>query len=254
MPLTGEARKATVGEQALLPHPHRPLVVHKRRDSTWESYNWSGYAVTGASGSVTDVKGSWVVPAIQGTCPSTNQYSSFWVGIDGFSSNSVEQLGTDSDCQNGVPTYYAWFEFYPHPMFIINNLAVNVGDKVSAEVKYSGNNTFTASITDVSTGHAFSTTTTMRRAQRSSAEWIAEAPSSVGGVLPLANFGVVDFGADYTSVNNTNDATVGGVTKPFNLFGSPPAVPSQSACRMRPALAESLAPDSFSTNVARLAL
>jgi Peptidase A4 family len=75
----------------------------------------SGYAVTGAAGSVTDVKGSWVVPAVQGSRPSTNQYASFWVGIDGFSSNTVEQIGTDSDCQNGAPTNYAWFEFYPHP-------------------------------------------------------------------------------------------------------------------------------------------
>ena len=40
-------------------------------------------------------------------------YSSFWVGIDGYSSSSVEQLGTDSDCAGNTPDYYAWWEMYP---------------------------------------------------------------------------------------------------------------------------------------------
>src|SRR5712692_8671734 len=104
------------------------------RSGSFQSTNWSGYAVTGPSKSVTDAKGSWIVPAITGTCPSTNQYSSHWVGIDGFSSNTVEQTGTDSDCQNGAPTYYAWYEFYPHPSFLISGLTIRPLDVISAEV------------------------------------------------------------------------------------------------------------------------
>ena len=198
---------------------HDPIKIHHIRDGIVSSTNWSGYAVTGAPGSVTDVKASWTVPAIQGSCPSTNQYSSFWVGIDGYSDNSVEQIGTDSDCQNGAPTYYAWFEFYPHPMFIINSLTVNPGDTISAEVKYSGKNQFTVSISDVNTGQSFSTTTRVN-AQRSSAEWIAEAPSSAGGVLPLADFGTAYFGLNYTAVASTSYATVGGKTSAIGSFGS----------------------------------
>ena len=26
---------------------------------------------------------------------------------------TVEQTGTDSDCNGGSPVYYAWYEFYP---------------------------------------------------------------------------------------------------------------------------------------------
>lgn len=106
------------------------------------STNWSGYAVTGPVGSVADVKGSWTVPAIQGSCSAgskkqpNNQYSSFWVGIDGYNSNTVEQTGTDSDCQNGKQVYYAWYEFYPQPSFIISSLVIHSGDVISAEVKY----------------------------------------------------------------------------------------------------------------------
>src|SRR6266852_9847638 len=116
-----------------LPVPQLTLAP-RAHDGSFTSTNWSGYAVTGASGSVSDAKGSWTVPAIQGTCPSTNQYSSFWVGIDGFSSGTVEQTGTDSDCQNGSPTYYAWYEFYPKPSFIASGITVHPGDVIKAEV------------------------------------------------------------------------------------------------------------------------
>jgi hypothetical protein len=57
--------------------------MHHRCNQTVSSYNWSGYVVETAAGAVTDVKGSWSVLAIQGSCPRTHQYASFWVGIDG---------------------------------------------------------------------------------------------------------------------------------------------------------------------------
>src|SRR5271165_3522741 len=97
------------------PHRHRPaLIRHTHEDGTAVSTNWSGYAVTGANGSVTSVTGSWVVPPA--TCTEaggSKAYASFWVGIDGWNSSSVEQTGTDSDCSSGKPLYYAWYEFYP---------------------------------------------------------------------------------------------------------------------------------------------
>src|SRR2546426_5846265 len=203
-----------------LPVPQLTLAP-RAHDGSFQSTNWSGYAVTGASGSVSDAKGSWTVPAIQGTCPSTNQYSSFWVGIDGFSSGTVEQTGTDSDCQNGVPTYYAWFEFYPHPMFSINTMTIQPGDVISAEVQYAPQTRlFTASIKNATTGQSFSTSARVNRARRSSAEWIAEAPSSAGGILPLAAFGTSFYGVDNTGVANTSDATVSGTIAPIGSFGS----------------------------------
>src|SRR5262245_47089269 len=83
---------------------HIPMIHLRHGRSTATSTNWSGYAVTGPNGSVSDVKASWYVPTA--SCPpSPNQYASFWVGIDGYSSNTVEQIGTDSDCQNGTPVY-----------------------------------------------------------------------------------------------------------------------------------------------------
>ena len=204
---------------------HIPIIIRERRNSVTTSSNWSGYAVTGARNSVSDVKGSWIVPAIQGACGSTDQYSSFWIGIDGYNSNTVEQIGTDSDCQGGAPTYYAWYEFYPHWSYGISlTPQIAPGDVISAEVK-SSNGVFTVTLNDMTTGQSFSTNVKMNNAQRSSAEWIAEAPWS-GGVLPLANFGTAQYGANYTHVPATATATINGVTRALGAFGDPTAAGS----------------------------
>jgi hypothetical protein len=182
------------------------------------STNWAGYAVTGSN--VTDVKGSWIEPKIQGTCPTAkNEYASFWVGIDGYSSATVEQTGTDSDCQGGSPTYYAWYEAYPNPSHLISTLTISAGDKISAEVKYSfSTHKFTLTLKDVTKAKSFSTAVSVSGAKRNSAEWIAEAPSSSSGILPLANFGTVSFGTDYTAVASTNYATIAGHTGKIGSF------------------------------------
>ena len=192
-----------------------PRISHDSVKST----NWSGYAVTGSTGSVTDAKGSWIVPAIQGSCSATNQYSSFWVGIDGYNSGTLEQTGTDSDCQGGSPTYYAWYEFYPHTSFIFSGLTIHPGDKISAEAHFSGRS-FTVTITDTTTGQSASKSSRVNSAQRSSAEWIAEAPSSSGRVLPLADLGAASFGTDNTGISSTNFATINGSTGAIGSFGS----------------------------------
>jgi hypothetical protein len=185
--------------------------------STTSSLNWAGYVVTGASGSITTASGSWVQPAV--TCPSSgNTYAAFWVGIDGYSDSTVEQTGTLAECQSGTATYFAWYEFYPRPSFEITTISVHAGDVMSASVQYTSGK-FVVTITDVTTGQTFSTSAKVN-AQRTSAEWIAEAPSSGGSILPLADFGTASFGSDYTGVASTNYATISGTTGAIGSFGT----------------------------------
>jgi len=199
---------------------HAPMILRELHDRHATSGNWSGYAVTGGTGSITGVKGSWVVPEIQGPCqPSDRNFASFWVGIDGFSSATVEQLGTDSDCVRGVPTYFAWIEIFPFRSFTIQTVSVSPGDVVSAEVSFASGR-FTLAMTNETTAETFRTSVRFPFARRRSAEWIAEAPSGSAGTLPLANFGTVGFGADNTGVNGTNAATVNGVSGPIGSFGN----------------------------------
>jgi hypothetical protein len=193
---------------------HRNIIIRERHGTQVTSSNWSGYAVIGARDSVTDATGSWIVPVVD--CASTpNAYSATWVGIDGYSSNTVEQIGTESDCVNGQAENYAWFEFYPHFSYTIESVPIKGDDLVSAEVKYSGGK-FVVSIS-VNSGAPFSTSTKLNQADRSSAEWIVEAPYS-GGVLPLADFNTVSFGVDHTAVKGTNDAVIGDASGPIGSF------------------------------------
>ena len=218
--------------------------VLRINESSVYSTNWSGYAVTGSTGSVSSVSGSWIVPTLASN--SGSALAAFWVGIDGYSSNTVEQTGTliaTSSAQTtyGVPAYSAWYEFYPAGMVIINN-KVTPGDVIYANVTYTGTSTtrgifgwstffardppsrlsskFAVNITDITAGWTFTTTGTVTNAARSSAEWIAEAPSSSRGVLPLANFGTMSFGNDSTGVTGTCYATVSTVTAAIGSFSS----------------------------------
>lgn len=171
----GRPELARMTRAGLRSHGH--VRIHRQRAAaSWDSENWGGYAISGASGaglpdgSVTEVKGSWKVPAIS-ACPSSGSadadaYSSFWTGMDGWASNSetVEQIGTDSDCvsldgtKTDTPTYYAWYEFYPQNSYVIEfpkgcsspaeakdtvrvgttpTTCVEPGDTISAEVTWS---------------------------------------------------------------------------------------------------------------------
>jgi hypothetical protein len=180
---------ARLPQRAFLPrHHHAPRI---RDRSTTNSSNWAGYAVTGSN--FTDIVATWQVPKVQpGGTSDPSTYSAVWVGIDGDTSNSVEQCGTEQDYTQGQAQYSAWFEIYPSKFNVTldpTGYPVAAGDFINAEVKYLGNNQFFLSLTS-SQGWTATTTQTYAGAQLSSAEWIVEAPSTARSkVLPLADFG-----------------------------------------------------------------
>jgi hypothetical protein len=168
--------------------------------TTDESTNWSGYAATGANGAFSSVSASWKEPTA--TCSSRSaQYASFWVGLDGFSSDSVEQTGTDSDCSGRSPDYYGWYEMFPADPVNFSN-KVSPGDSFTASGTVSGTETYTLVLKDVTKGWTQTITKNQSGLDRSSAEVITEAPSSESGVLPLANFGTVSYSA--STANGTS--------------------------------------------------
>jgi Peptidase A4 family len=172
------------------------------------SSNWAGYADTGPSGDFTDVTSSWVQPA--GHCSSGDQYAAFWVGLDGYSSRTVEQIGSEVDCVGQTPEYSAWYEIYPSPEVAFSN-PVQAGDQLFASVSYEGSNKFRLTITDSTEHWKRSATRRLAGAARSSAEVIAEAPccTDSGGILPLTDFGTASFSA--ATVNNADLCTLAPV-------------------------------------------
>jgi len=171
-----------------------------------ESTNWSGYAAT--TGTYTSVSASWTQPA--GTCRSGDQYAAFWVGLDGYSSSTVEQTGSEVDCAGRTPHYYGWYEMYPGASSDYSN-PVSAGDHFTASVTYTGSNNFQLVLSDTTKGWTQTQNQTLAGAARSSAEVIAEAPccTARGGILPLTNFGTVNFtGAKAGTAANTAGASL----------------------------------------------
>ena len=137
------------------------------------------------------VSPSWTQPAVD--CSKTpTAWSAFWVGLDGDTTNTVEQTGTEADCSKGTAVYYAWFEMYPKfPVNYTN--PVSAGDSFAASVTYAGSGYFKLTLSDATRGWSRTTTQRLKSAKLGSAGAIAEAPSGSGGVLPLADFGTAAF-------------------------------------------------------------
>ncbi len=156
--------------------------------------NWAGYAdVSTADGTFTNVSGSWTVPRL--TCTQEDRITSDWVGLDGFSSSTVEQDGTASQCFEGTPVYYSWYEMYPAGTVEVG-ASVAAGDSISASVARSGSR-YTLKLTDAThPANSFSTTASCPASTclDTSAEWIAERQAYAStGIVPEAQFSTVKF-------------------------------------------------------------
>ncbi len=153
------------------------------------SFNWSGFADTeGASNKVSSVSGEWVIPYVQ--CPGgpyryQDAIIAQWIGIDGFSDQTVEQLGTAAWCFEGVTYYYDWYEMFPAGTIeegtqacINNNVdCPQPGDHISASVTATAAGNYTLSLTDrTNPAESFSVTASCAPSTclDSSAEWIVE--------------------------------------------------------------------------------
>jgi hypothetical protein len=172
-----------------------------------QSTNWSGYADTGSNFS--KVTASWTEPSLS-SCGFTIALAAFWVGIDGYSSDTVEQDGTLIECYFGSVYQYTWWEMYPTNDIQTVGDTLSPGDSISASVVRSGDS-YTLAVTDsTNSANSFSTTQTCSDCANSSAEWIAEAPSGEFGVYPLADFG------SWTAANATvTEGSTSGVISSF---------------------------------------
>jgi Peptidase A4 family len=209
-----------------------------------QSINWSGYAdAESGSNTVSQVSGTWTMPAV--TClpaPYENQdaFLANWVGIDGYTDQTVEQLGTAAQCYEGVKYYYVWYEMYPANTVeegttacINNNVdCPQPGDQISASVSVtpagSGENNYKLTLVDHTRPDESFTTTQQCAAttcEDASAEWIVERPATLPPppapiqILPLADFtrtfftsGLVASGGRLSSIQGFKDGSVNDIS------------------------------------------
>lgn len=110
----------------------------------------------------------------------------------------------------------------PHALAPLT-LAINPGDAISAAVQYDGSNQHTLSLKDITSGQSYSTNQSTTPADaRSSAEWIAEAPTiqyrnGTSSNSTLVNLGTVVFSNASASLGNS----IGTVnSEPIDGFSS----------------------------------
>ncbi len=176
------------------------------------SANWSGYVAQTKSGNAfSSVSGSWIEP--RANCSVGQGHASFWVGLGGTGqvSQSLEQVGTAADCNaGGSADHYAWYELVPAAPVRLG-LTISPGDHLTGKVSVQGTSV-TVSLADATTGQSATKTLQMSNPDLSSAEWIAEAPSScdqTGNCSPLqlADFGTVQF-SHASATSGTHTGTI----------------------------------------------
>lgn len=188
-----------------------------------DSFNWSGYvdAATNSIPAFSSVSAKWLTPAV--TCTThLDALTSEWVGLDGFNSNTVEQVGTLGWCYQGTATYYTWWEMFPASTVTVGS-TLSPGDSISASVSRSGT-TYTLSVQD-STHPANSFThyaSCSVQCLDASAEWIAERPAfSTTGIAPLARYGAWHVNsAQETYKGSTGGISAGPSYFPINMIDS----------------------------------
>jgi hypothetical protein len=180
------------------------------------SLNWSGWGDTSKLGPFNAVHASFVQPAVR--CDGRkNNWTSQWVGLDGFSDSTVEQDGTFSACvgpNHRRPIYFAWYEMFPAAS--VNVFAVKPGDAITASVTFS-NGTFHLGISDTTRHKSAGVSATCSECLRSSAEWIIERPALCNNagtncfITALANFGTA-------TMTDASASVDGGRLRPISRF------------------------------------
>jgi hypothetical protein len=192
------------------------------------SANWAGYAVTSTSTTYTSATGTWKEPRVTCGAGDAGEASSFWVGLGGFvttSSQALEQLGTEADCDanTGAPDYYAWYELLPSPPVTVK-MTIKPGDRITTSVNILTGGLVEFQIKNRTRGATFTKKVPFANPDLTSAEWVAEAPSLCNRErcveAPLTNFGSVGFtniAALGNGAGGTLTANPGWTTTPMTL-------------------------------------
>ena len=158
------------------------------------SFNWAGYITSG--GTYTAVSGTWTVPQVDTTGDTAGDVT--WVGIGGVGSRDLIQAGTQAiDNGSGNIRYQAWYELLPGTS-VTAALDVQPGDSVTATIERQGTtDNWAITLLNNTTGKSFAKTV-VYASSLDSAEWIEEMPYSNIGLIPLDNFGEIQFTSGWT--------------------------------------------------------
>ncbi|HZU89199.1 MAG TPA: G1 family glutamic endopeptidase, partial [Stellaceae bacterium] len=226
-----------------------PIQAHRNPDGTlaqgspfrFLSENWSGYIVYSrqAGERYASVEASWTIPSVTYRPGFSLEVSAIWVGIGGMCASrqcdqkdsTLIQLVTVQKAAAAGITYKAKYQMIPNPPGDIP-IPIKPGDRITATVACvarcaSDQQSWALSMTNDTTGAAWGPYTFDYRSSELSAEWIVEAPSSSGGVMPLADFDMATLGPQFGANGHIPSLTpaVNGIAmrNPYGQWASPSA-------------------------------
>ncbi|MHB8681186.1 MAG: G1 family glutamic endopeptidase [Acidimicrobiales bacterium] len=170
----------------MIPAP-RPAAPTASGTNLVYSYNWSGYAQSGPSGTFQSVVDTWTVPTVTST--SGDQYAADWVGIGGYSDSTLIQAGTSAQFVNGTPQYYAWTEVLPQAERQLTSLVIKPGDRIRTTVKFASGK-WHMTVSDLTAG-ATAGRTLAYNSSESSVEAIHERPCVSGNCNSTSDLGAL---------------------------------------------------------------
>ena len=166
------------------------------------SSNWSGVVDFSGATSYNStstfyyVYSDYVVPVVKAaTCNGVWEYSSSWIGIDGYGSSDVLQAGTEADAScsgSTTSTYYsAWYEWYPYGEVRVSSAPIAPGDNIFVEVWHTSSTQGYAYLVNENTGQYFDIGFTAYPGHPligNSAEWVVERPTVNGSLATLPTY------------------------------------------------------------------
>ncbi|MCI4327874.1 MAG: hypothetical protein L3K16_09670 [Thermoplasmata archaeon] len=182
----------------------------------YNSTGSAGYEVgQSINSTMTILNASWLEPSVNCTSKNTT------VLFDGImlTNLSAQVAGTELACRAGVATQWA---FYASSTVNVTNitrisqatLPLSSGNAVRISIIHS--KTTVTFLFTIGT-HKFGKVLPSSGRDFVAAVGVTGYPVSTG-ILPLANFGTVAFGASFTKITGTNDVKVGGVNKALGSF------------------------------------
>jgi hypothetical protein len=226
----GPARIVPSGESK---HPANELNSVPANIIAANSNNWSGYADcdnTTRPFAKSLIYAYWIVPVAQhafGNSSGGWDYSSQWVGIDGYGSPDVLQAGTETDAYASGTTratfYAAWIEWFPFNESRITNFPVAPGNEIFVQVWNTSATVGNAYLLNLTTQKAVSFTFNAPSGTTlvgNSAEWVVERPGIGGSLATLTNYVACPFDLCY-AFGSVNGGTYNRAYYPgINLAGT----------------------------------
>jgi hypothetical protein len=189
-------RKSNPEIHALNDDPHN-LTATNNTQTIRYSNNWAGAVLVDTG--FQSVTGTFTVPTVKipsGGNSATLYWASTWVGLGGNTCNTaILQTGIYLNIQGDRVFFRPWYEWFPEPAQVFEDLAVNAGDQLKLTAVAASTSAGIIVIKNLSTGKQVSQTLSRKidLSCQLNAEWIVEDNRLDGKALPFIDFGTTTF-------------------------------------------------------------